>query len=189
MGTLNTKYRPEDEPELIKAARLSPEGFAPLYDHYYAPIFRFINKRFRDKDFAADVTQQVFLKALVNIDKYKDQGFPFSSWLYRIAVNEMNMIYRKAKHHVDHEVTEQDVADIGAQMEASVNEEELTLLLGCVVELGGESAQLIEMRFFDKLSFKEIGDVFEITEANAKMKLYRILEKLKVIFEDRRLRP
>lgn len=188
MGTLNTKYRPEDEPELIKAARLSPEGFAPLYDYYYAPIFRFINKRFRDKDFAADVTQQVFLKALVNIDKYQDKGFPFSSWLYRIAVNEMNMIYRKAKNHVDHEVTEEDVSDLGKHLETGVNEEELTVLLGCVVELGGESAQLIEMRFFDKLSFKEIGDIFEITEANAKMKLYRVLEKLKVIFENRRPR-
>ena len=37
---------------------------------------------------------------------------------------------------------------------------------------------LIELRFFQEMSFKEIADIYSITEANAKMRVYRILEKL-----------
>jgi RNA polymerase sigma-70 factor (ECF subfamily) len=41
-----------------------------------------------------------------------------------------------------------------------------------------ESIDLIELRFFQELSFKEIADIYSITEANAKMRIYRILEKM-----------
>jgi RNA polymerase sigma-70 factor (ECF subfamily) len=41
-----------------------------------------------------------------------------------------------------------------------------------------EQLDLIELRFFQQLSFKEIADIYSITEANAKMRIYRILEKM-----------
>ena len=50
-------------------------------------------------------------------------------------------------------------------------------------ELPEDELQLIEMRFFEKRSFKEIGEILEITENNAKVKTYRILEKLKKIIK------
>lgn len=186
MGTVNTRYKPEDEGRLIEAARHHPEAFAPLYDHYYKPIFLFLHKRFRDKELTADLTQQVFLKAMLNMKNYVNKGFPFSSWLYRIAINEMNMYFRKSKNDVDYEISEKDVQVLAHELDTQTREEELELLLSCVAELPAEHSQLIEMRFFDKLSFKEIGDVLEITEANAKMKIYRILEKLKPVFEEKK---
>ncbi|MGZ4055195.1 MAG: RNA polymerase sigma factor, partial [Bacteroidia bacterium] len=53
-------------------------------------------------------------------------------------------------------------------------------IVGIIAEqLPEDELQMIEMRFFEKRSFKEIGEILEITENNAKVKTYRILEKLK----------
>jgi RNA polymerase sigma-70 factor (ECF subfamily) len=59
------------------------------------------------------------------------------------------------------------------------DEQTIQRCLELITKLPEEQAQLIELRFFDKLSFQEIAQVYSITEANAKMRLYRILEKLK----------
>ena len=48
-----------------------------------------------------------------------------------------------------------------------------------VNELAPDQVDLIELRYFQGISFKEIAEIYNITEANAKMKIYRILEKLK----------
>src|SRR5438552_2058242 len=82
---------------MIADAKSNPALFSGLYDKYYEPIFRFVYQRLDDKDFAFDTTQQVFLKALNNIEKYEFRGFPFSSWLYRIASNELTNGFRANK--------------------------------------------------------------------------------------------
>ena len=54
-------------------------------------------------------------------------------------------------------------------------------IVDIISELPEDELQLIEMRFFEKRSFKEIAEILEIMENNAKVKTYRILEKLKKI--------
>jgi RNA polymerase sigma-70 factor (ECF subfamily) len=51
-------------------------------------------------------------------------------------------------------------------------------LISLLNEMEQEQMDLIELRFFQEMSFKEIADIYSITEANAKMRVYRILEKL-----------
>ncbi|MTI29196.1 RNA polymerase sigma factor, partial [Xanthovirga aplysinae] len=51
-------------------------------------------KRVNDKQTTGDITQQVFLKALTNIKKYVHKGLPYSAYLYRIATNECNSLFR-----------------------------------------------------------------------------------------------
>ncbi len=171
--------RLKEEAQQIEAAKSNPERFAPLYDKYYKPIFIFIFKRVSDKELTADITSKVFLKALLNLDKYKFQGFPFSSWLYRIAVNEVNMHYRKAKKVVEVRITEHNFNLLADEIEEQPDESSQQLLLEAMNELTLEQSQLVELRFFEKYSFKEIGEILEITEANAKVRLYRVLDKLK----------
>jgi RNA polymerase sigma-70 factor (ECF subfamily) len=52
-------------------------------------------------------------------------------------------------------------------------------IVGIIANLPEDELQLIEMRFFEKRAFKEIAEILDITENNAKVKTYRILEKLK----------
>jgi len=57
--------------------------------------------------------------------------------------------------------------------------ERLALLLKCLSQLKTEHQQLIELRYFEKHSFKEMGEMLKLTEGNAKIKTYRAIEKLK----------
>ena len=62
---------------------------------------------------------------------------------------------------------------------------DLQKLMSCIGKLKEDYSTLIEMRFFDKMSFNEIGEVLGITGNNAKIKLYRAVDKLKKIFHSK----
>ena len=78
----------------IKQAKQRPEDFRPLYEKYHGRIYIFIYNRMNDKELAKDVTSQVFVKAIKHIASFVDKGYPFSSWLYRIAKNEVYQHFR-----------------------------------------------------------------------------------------------
>jgi len=179
MNQEQTKYSQEEELKLINSAKLNPANFAPLYDRYYKIIYLFIYKRYRDKELTADLTSQVFLKAMLNISKYQDKGFPFSAWLFRIAFNEMNMLHRKNSKYKEVEVREKDAIDFLDEINIESKEKNIETILRFLETMEEEHQHLIQMRFFDKLSFKEIGDILNITEDNAKVRLYRAMDKLK----------
>ena len=167
------------ERQLIAAAKRNPARFAPLYDIYYKQIYIFIFKKVKREEIAGDITSKVFLKALLNLDKYEDRGFPFSSWLYRIASNETNMHFRKANKHQEVEITDRDVAFVLDEMNFESNQDKIQLVINGLNELPLEESDLIDLRFFEKLSFKQIGLQKGISEGNAKIKTYRALDKLK----------
>ena len=171
-----------DEQSYILAAQQNPREFKHLYDKYYMNIFLFIYRRTDDEDLAADITQQVFLKAIQSINKYTYRGLPFSAWLYRIASNEVIQYFRDNSKQ---RVISLDKTDIAEMMEdaAHTNDtEKMEQLFIAMKKLKHEELELIEMRFFEKRSFKEIGDIKEMTENNAKVKVYRILDRLKSFF-------
>ena len=120
------------------------------------------------------------MKALANIEKYEDRGFPFSSWLYRIAQNEVNMHFRKAKKNQSVPVDENRIADLASEAEIGsyMSIEDQEQLIEMINDLDDDQMDLIELRFFQELSFKEIAEIYNITEANAKMRTYRILKRI-----------
>lgn len=172
-----------DEEKLILAAQANRENFQPLYEKYYTQILKFVYQRVTTKDDAYDITQQVFLQAMISLNKYELRGFPFSSWLYRIAINELNQAFRKNEKQRGINLEEKHLKEIVSEMNEEDVEEKERILLEALTTLEEEDFQLVEMRFFEKRAFKEIGEILNITEANAKMKLYRILDKLKPILE------
>src|SRR4051812_41906885 len=87
----------EQELQVIEASKKDSEAFRPLYEKYHEPIFRYIYQRSDDKEAAFDITQQVFVKALINLSRYTFKGVPFSSWLYRIAKSEVYKAIEKNK--------------------------------------------------------------------------------------------
>lgn len=169
------------EAEIIQLAKTQQEYFGVLYDTYFEMIFRFIFKRLGgDEETAGDLSQQTFIKAMANLDKYEDRGFPFSSWLYRIAQNEVLMHFREQKKNTTVTIEERTVLDLfeEANISRSMSLEDQEKLMVMLNEMEQEQLDLIELRFFQEMSFKEIADIYSITEANAKMRIYRILEKL-----------
>lgn len=165
------------------AAQQNVEQFGVLYDLYYAQIFRYVYSKVGSQQLTADLTSQVFLKAMLGIKKYQFRGVPFTAWLYRIASNEVNMYYRKAKKEQTIEINEQIISDIIDDTQLKNSDINQTKLIAALNQLTDQQTHLIDLRFFEKLSFMEVGAIVGITTDNAKTKVYRVLKKLKAIIE------
>ncbi len=184
-NTVSAGTSTEEEHGWINQARQDPAAFKPLYERYFRNVFLFLLKRVGDKELAGDLTQQVFLKALLNIPRYEIRGVPFSVWLFKIALNHMNEYYRKTKH-LRTVVIDTDALEIlYEEMTADQRLEDLEQRLPVILQkLDLPDLQLIELRFFESRSFHEIGQLLGITENNAKVKTYRTLERLKKLFHE-----
>lgn len=163
----------------IQAAQRDAGQFRPLYNRYYEPIFRFIFRRTADENLTADLCSQVFLKAMQRLGSYSFKGVPFSAWLYRIAGNEVAQYYRAFKKNRVVSIEDAGFSDMVEEMEETDNEALRQLLVQQLDNLKDADLQLIELRFFEHRPFKEIAEILDMTESNAKVKTYRILERLK----------
>jgi RNA polymerase sigma-70 factor, ECF subfamily len=181
-----TREDMQQEQILVDAAKQDPEQFRALYNRYYERIFMYVWQRIDDKEVAHDVTSQVFLKAMQNLYKYEFKGVPFASWLYRIAKSEVYTVLRKQQVQRTVNIDSVGMGSMVQEMEEDPYAEWMPVLSAAVAELEEEDLQMVEMRFFEKRPFREIADILDITENNAKVKTYRILEKLKKILIDKK---
>lgn len=175
----HTEAQLQEELRWIQAAKQDPEQFKPLYEKYHKAIFRSLYQTMNSKDLAFEVTSQVFLKALLNLKTYEFRGLPFASWLYRIAHNEMVQVFRKEKERRCINADVSDLKFICEENHEPFYEEHLPALKQLVSRLKEAELHLLEMRYFEKRPFKEIAEILDISEVNAKVKMYRLLEKLK----------
>ena len=167
---------------LVRSSQKNTDHFALIYEKYFDSIFIYINRRIGDEDITADLCSNVFFKCLNNISKYRFQGLPFSSWLFKIALNEVNMYFRNEKNkerlvslNQNHLELLVDEIEIGHKEK----EKQRGLLVGLLESLKAEEVIFLELRFFESRSYKEIAYLLGLTEVNAKIKTYRIIEKMK----------
>ena len=167
---------PTDEIKLIEAAQKTPQAFEGLYNLYHDRIFRFVWSKVRDMDTTADITSDVFMKALMNLKSYSHQGFPFSAWLFRLAMNEVNLYFRKSGKEKHVAIYPELKGEWDSYIETAESRQRLAEALE---NLPPDDLKLVEWRFFDGFTFREIAEMESCTEAAAKMKVYRILDVLK----------
>ena len=104
---------------------------------------------------------------------------PFASWLYRIAHSEVMQSFRTRKNQRTVNADISDLRNICEEVEQEYMEEYKSILMTVIKDLPEEDLQLVELRFFEKRQFKEIAEILNLTETNAKVKLYRILDRVK----------
>ncbi|MFT6747248.1 MAG: RNA polymerase sigma-70 factor (ECF subfamily) [Glaciecola sp.] len=191
MTSTNTKYHQSKsqiatEEQQITAAKKNPQRFDIIYDKYFLAIYKYILVRVENKNMTDEIVSKVFAKALYKLHQYKFKGFPFSSWLYRIAYNEMNDAFRRNKaqrivqvplEHFGEIMQEEDETD------AHLRELQIKMLLDGIGLLKKDEIELLELRYFEKRPFKEVGQILDITEENAKVKTHRVVKKLRKIIE------
>ena len=171
---------------IIKAAIDDPKNFEPLYEKYFEEVFRFVQRRMNNMDESADVTQEIFIKVMLNLHKFEYKGFPFSSWLFRIAYNEVNTFFRKRSRAKEVYYGPSDLEFLLPEFKDEIDEKILfEIRWDSVVHsfniLKPDQVKLIELRYMDRRSYKEIAEIMNISEANAKIKVFRTLKKLKVV--------
>ncbi|MEZ4982491.1 MAG: sigma-70 family RNA polymerase sigma factor [Saprospiraceae bacterium] len=178
-----SKEEMKEEWLVIQAAQQDPAAFRPLYDRYYSVVFKFIFKRTADENLTAEICSLVFLKALKRLDSFEFRGVPFSAWLLRIAGNELGQHFRKVNKTRVVSIDENFIPELAGEVYTGGEGENYEEMMGMMVEALDELKEadllLIEMRFFEQLPFKDIAEILQITESNAKVKTYRILERMK----------
>lgn len=170
------------ELDWINAAKEDINKFHPLYEKYYAQIFNYIRQRMDDNELAFDVTSQVFLKAMKNLNRFEYRGVPFGSWLYRIAKSELNQAFRDRTSKRTAPLEENTVGVFMEVFQEEENQLNKKRLHNALAKLKEKDLAYIKYRFFQDLSYREIGELTGVTENNAKVRTFRALEKLKNIF-------
>lgn len=170
----------QSEELLIVEAKRNPRKFEPIYNRYFEKIFKAILNRVGDKQTAADLTANVFLKAINKIKNYDYKGFSIYSWLFRIALNECNEHFRKTGKTIFVVIEPEHLTNLTEEI-SIYDQEEIARLYKALSLLKSADLELIRLRFFEGLPFSDIGQVLNINEGNCKVRLYRALEKLKSI--------
>lgn len=182
----------EQEKALVQKAQEDIKAFGELYDEYYARIFNYVLRRTASVESAQDITSEVFFKALKNIKRFRWRGISISSWLYRIASNEMTDYFRNNRHHrYDAEAALNSGAVVNPSAEAEVIEaeaelkrhEEFLALHASIARLSVKYQAVLTLRFFENKPIKEIGQILGKREGTVKSLLHRGLKQLRKLMD------
>ena len=164
-----------------KAIKGEAEAFGLLYDYYQPMIYRFIYLKVSHREEAEDLTHQVFLSAWQNIEQYAFRGFPFSSWLYRIARNQVIDYYRVKKTNISIETIEIRIDNASIKkMDDSLDIERVGK---AILQLKPEQQDVILMRFVEDLSPKEVAMAINKTSTAVRLIQHRAIKNLKEILK------
>jgi RNA polymerase sigma-70 factor (ECF subfamily) len=179
-------YGTAEDAQLVVWARDDTAAFGELYTRYVKKIYNYIYYRTGNHHDAEDLTSRVFFRALAHIDSYTDRGVPFSAWLYRIAHNLVANWHRDRGRQKVVPLDEYISNDSGPTAPESVTEnlEDSERLLEKIRELPEERQQLLVLKFVERLSNAEIGEIMNRTEGAIKSLYHRTLLSLRDRLED-----
>jgi RNA polymerase sigma-70 factor, ECF subfamily len=170
-----------DESALVEAAQRDPTAFETLYQLYVTRVYRYLRAHTSSDDDAADLTQQVFLRALDALPAYRSRGAPFGAWLFRIAHHAVVDAYRQQRAMVawdglPESLQPASAADLEGDL---VHQEELARLRHLLARLDSEKRDLLSLRFAAQLSATEIAAVVGKKPQAVKKQLTRLIHTLK----------
>jgi RNA polymerase sigma-70 factor (ECF subfamily) len=163
----------DDERTLIAAAQADPARFDELYDRYVHRVYGFVSRRVGNRATAEDITSTVFEQALAHLPKFEWRGVPFAAWLIRIAANALADHWRRtAREGGD------AVAEMPEQGETDAIEQR-AILFQLVGRLPDLQRRVIELRFGEEKSIRDIAAALQRTEGAVKQLQLRALENLR----------
>lgn len=168
-----------EDKQLIERAQANPEEYAALYSKYVDRIFQYIYyKTGQHRDTAEDLTAEVFLRAMRNLEKFTWQGHPYSSYLYQIARSVCQEQYaRSEKATVDIEdlVLKDESPGGGNTGEMTA---ELRMLWDHINALDPPLPEIFQLRYIEDLPFDEIGIIVGKKAGAVRTALSRATKKL-----------
>jgi RNA polymerase sigma-70 factor, ECF subfamily len=181
----------DEEKELVLRAQKDPQAFGEIFDKYYDPIFGYVLRRVGNARIAQDIISETFFKALNRLWQFRWRDISISSWLYRIATNEMNQHFRRQKHsphsldvlleetgfevpdkvNILEEVVEQELALAKAKKWQEVRKHIETLPV--------KYQEVLALRYFENKKIAEIAEILGKKEGTVKSLLSRAISQLK----------
>jgi RNA polymerase sigma-70 factor (ECF subfamily) len=180
-----------DDSDLIERAKNDKEAFGQLYERYVTKIYNYIYYRTGNVADAEDLTARVFIRAMQHIGRYDDRGVPFSAWLYRIAHNLVANWHRDRSRRkiisLD-DVSQWQVNEEGPESLTQLLEDR-EALLATIRRLPADRQELLILKFVERLSNKEIGDIMDRSEGAIKSLYHRTLLSLREEIQSKQERP
>jgi RNA polymerase sigma-70 factor (ECF subfamily) len=153
-----------------------------LIDRYQKPLYNVALRMLHDAEDAEDVTQTVFLNALLKLKSY-DPKYRFFSWIYRMTVNEsLNLLKRRKRT-----VALEDAPGLPAPGSSSDEVTEVQDRVGkALLELKPDDRAVVVLKHFVSFTYEEIADVLEIPVKTVKSRLFTARERLQVALREPR---
>ena len=181
----------EINPHIENAKKGDQVAFTYLLNHYWNEVYGFMLKRTENETDAEDITIETFSKAFDKIATYNPE-FQFNTWLIAIAKNVHIDLLRKKKSTHFVEITDEEdqqaynIADTTPSVEdALITEQNLSQLLQFIKQLKPHYQEVIQLRYFQEMSYQEIAEQLGEPLSNVKIKLLRAKKLLAEIIENK----
>jgi RNA polymerase sigma factor (sigma-70 family) len=186
----------EDYDLVCRAMGGDQRAYARLMDRYKDSIYYMVLKMVHNRDDADDLTVEAFGKAFSNIHKYSPE-FAFSTWLFKIAVNNSIDFIRKKRLDtlsIDDEGNDENSHSFSDSIRAPtldpeeryIKEQRAKLMRDVTEKINPKYRQLIELRFFKEYSYDEIAAELDLPLGTVKAQLFRAKELLYNILKSNR---
>ena len=153
-----------------------------IYRDYKNKVFGYIFNRIHNHADAEDLTSDVFAKIVAHIDSYNPEKASLSTWVFVITRNTLIEHFRKQR--ITEDIDEQQIPVSDEPVEKIVMEEQQELLAKALGELPEKMRDIVVARYYYGYRFAKIGEMMDMTEANARVTHARALAKLKEIIEN-----
>ncbi len=165
---------------IVEVRARSVTAFEDLMKSYEGLVYRTCFGYTRNRDYALDVTQEVFVKVYEKIASFRGSG-SFKGWLLRITHNEsLNWIRSRARHGEHDELTTANSPDLEARQENDLSQQESRDLIGtALLHLNPRQRKALTLRYFERMSISKISSLLECSEGTTKNILFRSLRKLR----------
>jgi RNA polymerase sigma-70 factor, ECF subfamily len=181
----------EINPYIEKAKKGDQVAFTYLLDYYWNEVYGFMLKRTENETDAEDIAIETFSKAFDKISTYNPE-FQFNTWLIAIAKNVHIDLLRKKKTSLFVEITDEEdqlaynVADTSPSAEDElIIEQNLSQLLLFIKQLKPHYQEVIQLRYFQEMSYQEIAEQLNEPLSNVKIKLLRAKKLLAEIIQSK----
>lgn len=158
-------------------------AFGVLYDRYQPAIYRFVALKVGRREDAEDITHQVFMRAWQRVSTYEGRGYPFSSWLYRIARNQIVDFYRAHREHVDLEDVEPLLLAEDGTAETLDLKADVARVRAAMRELRADYQDVIILRFIEERSLEEASQSLNRSVGATKVLQHRALRSLRALLD------
>jgi RNA polymerase sigma-70 factor (ECF subfamily) len=174
-----------------KAKNNDQKAFSFLLDTFWDDVYGFQLKRIENENDAEDITIQTFSRAFDKIDTFNPE-YKFKTWLITISKNIHVDLIRKRKKLISEELTNEDEQKVLEILDTSpspedkiITEQNLVKLLRDIKKLKPHYQEIINLRFFQELSYKEISNELNEPINNVKVKLLRAKKLLAEIIQNK----